>query len=190
MAIKRECLEVVNVLLMVIDGKDHYTLSHSLEVMDFSQLLARRLKLSVREQETIRLSSFLHDVGKITVLDTILQKPGTLLAEEFLNMKTHAKEGAKIIGQIGFFRHCVEPVLCHHERLDGSGYPDGRKAGDIPIAARILAVSDVYSALRANRPYRSAFTPEQTRDIMLNMKGTLDPELVDIILELMPTGYK
>ena len=183
MAKNRDVLEVINALLMVIDGKDHYTMSHSLLVMDYAQSVARRLGLPKKEQEAIRLAGFLHDVGKIAIPDAILQKPGQLTPEEYETMKLHPLEGAKIIGQITLLRDVLPLVLSHHERLNGTGYPEGLNGDAIPIGAKILAVTDTYSALISGRPYKPALSITESINIMKSLNAQLDPHLVKIFLD-------
>jgi putative nucleotidyltransferase with HDIG domain len=177
---KRDSLEVINALLMVIDAKDHYTMAHSLQVMDYAHLIARELNLSQQEQEAVRVAGFLHDLGKIAVPDSILSKPGKLTDEEFVRIKSHPDEGIKIISQVSVLKKCAVLVHAHHERLDGSGYPTGRSGEDIPLGARILAVADVYSALTSDRPYRTAFGSVEAGGVLDTMKGQLDPKIVEV----------
>ena len=188
MAEKDDVLEVINALLMVIDGKDHYTMSHSLLVMDYGQSIAKKLRLTEKEQKTIRFAGFLHDTGKIAVPDAILQKPGRLSPEEYAKIKTHPQEGAKIIGQITSLKDVLPLVLYHHERLDGSGYPEGRKNGEIPLGSKILAVADTFSALISGRPYKPALSITESANILKSLENTLDQSLVKIFLEEMENG--
>jgi len=184
---KREILEIINALLMVIDGKDHYTMSHSLQVMDYAQLIAGLMHLPKRQQEAIRIAGFLHDIGKIAIPDNILQKPGPLTAEEFTKMQTHPEEGAKILGQLTLFRDVLPMVLSHHERLDGSGYPEGLKNEAIPVGARILAIADTYSAVTADRPYRKAKSNSECRKILKEQQGKMDMDIVNLFLSVIDT---
>ncbi len=183
MAEKKEILEIINALLMVIDGKDHYTMSHSLLVMDYAQLITIKLGLSKKEQENIRFAAFLHDIGKIAIPDAILQKPGRLSPEEYEKIKTHPQESAKIIGQITSLKEVLPLVLYHHERLDGSGYLEHRKADEIPLGSKIMAITDTYSALVSGRPYRPALSITESALILKNLENTLDQSLVRIFLE-------
>jgi putative nucleotidyltransferase with HDIG domain len=188
MANKQDILEVINALLMVIDEKDHYTMSHSLKVMDYAQTIAKKLGLPRKEQEIIRFAGFLHDVGKIAVPDAILQKPGQLTSEEYEKIKMHPQEGAKIIGQISFLKDVLPLALYHHERMDGSGYPEKMKADEIPLGSKILAVADVYSALTSDRPYRPALNIAESFEILKNPKTSLDQSLVRILMEEVKSG--
>jgi putative nucleotidyltransferase with HDIG domain len=188
MAENHDILEVINALLMVIDGKDHYTMSHSLLVMDYGQSIAEKLQLPKKEQETIRFAGFLHDIGKIAVPDSILQKPGRLSPEEYAKIKMHPQEGAKIIGQITSLKNVLPLVLYHHERMDGSGYPEGRKDNEIPLGSKILAVADTYSALISGRPYKPALSITESTNILKSLETTLDQYLVKIFLDEVENG--
>ncbi|HNQ35930.1 MAG TPA: HD-GYP domain-containing protein [bacterium] len=179
---KKDFLETINALLMVIDGKDHYTMYHSLEVMDYAHAFAKELGLPRKEREVIRTAGLFHDIGKIAVPDAILNKPGRLTAEEFERIKQHPVEGAKIIGQVRFLEPVLEMVLSHHERLDGSGYPAGKKAEGLGLGTRILAIADVYSALITDRPYRPAFSRGQAGKVLLGMMEELDQSLVEVFV--------
>ena len=188
MAKKHDILEVINALLMVIDGKDHYTMSHSLLVMDYAQSIAKKLRLTEKEQKTIRFAGSLHDVGKIAIPDAILQKPGRLSPEEYKKIKMHPQEGAKIIGQITSLKNVLPLVLYHHERMDGSGYPEGRKNGEIPLGSKILAIADTYSALISGRPYKPALSITESANILKGLGSTLDQFLVKVFLEEVGNG--
>jgi len=137
-------------------------------------------------------SSFLHDIGKVAVSDSILNKPGKLTDDEYEEMKNHAIEGEKIIDDIiaesgdeDFLHNAKIFAGNHHERWDGTGYPRGLKGLDIPLQGRILAIADVYEALVSDRPYRNAFTHDKAAEIILEGKGSFfDPRLVDVFIEV------
>jgi putative two-component system response regulator len=141
-------------------------------------------------------SAQLHDVGKIAISDTILNKPGKLDAEEFEIMKTHAAIGVTIIQRIeenaekhDFMKHARLIAGGHHEKWDGTGYPLGVKGKEIPLEARLMAVADVYDALLSVRPYKQPLSPGEATQIIKNGKGTqFDPVLVDVFLKVMRPG--
>ena len=148
-------------------------------------LLARQLELPARDIELIRIGTPLHDIGKIGIGDDILQKPGRLTPEEFEVMKTHTIKGAAIISTIPDL-HAVLPIVRnHHERWDGSGYPD-RLAGDqIPLLARIVAVADAFDAMTSNRPYREGMPPEAGFAEVEKQSGQqFDPQFAAAFLEI------
>ena len=142
--------------------------------------------------EIVISSSRLHDIGKIAVTDLILNKPGSLTADEYALMKTHASEGEKIIDSIisesgdeAFLRYAKLFAGFHHEKWDGTGYPHGLKGADIPLQGRIMAIADVYDALISDRPYKRAFTHEKAIEIIKESKGShFDPEIVDVFLAI------
>jgi response regulator RpfG family c-di-GMP phosphodiesterase len=140
--------------------------------------------------EDIYQSSILHDIGKVGIQDSVLLKPGKLNAEEFDIMKRHAALGGDALAEIeswtegrSFLTIGIEIAYYHHEKWDGTGYPDGRKGEDIPLAARIVAIADVYDALTTKRLYKEAFTHEKSRGIIISLKGShFDPDVVDAFL--------
>ena len=142
--------------------------------------------------EIVISSTRLHDIGKITITDLILNKPGKLTPEEYELMKTHAAEGEKIIDSIiaesgneAFLQNAKMFAGCHHEKWDGTGYPRGLKGADIPLQGRVMAIADVYDALISDRPYKNAFTHEKAVEIIKESRGShFDPEIVDVFLEV------
>lgn len=126
-------------------------------------------------------ASLLHDIGKLSVPGTLLNKPAPLTEAEFAIVKRHSAAGAALLQGIDPLNHITEAVLYHHERFDGTGYPEGKAGEKIPLMARILAISDVYEATTADRAYRRAMTPQAAKEILLSGKGThFDPVLVDV----------
>jgi CHASE2 domain-containing sensor protein len=180
-------LELVARLAAASESRDEDTGQHIQRI----GLLCERLALAVgwqpREAELLRHASAMHDVGKIGIPDSILLKPGKLTAEEFDVMKTHTTQGAEILaGSTSPLVQLAEQIArCHHERWDGSGYPAGLAGEEIPEAARICAVCDVYDALLSPRPYKEAWTPAQALDEITRSAGThLDPRLVEAFRNL------
>ena len=131
----------------------------------------------------------MHDVGKIGIPDTILTKPGPLTDQEWQVMRTHPIKGRELLGDKPFFRHAADIAVAHHERYDGSGYPYGLKGQQIPFTARIVAIIDVYDALRSRRPYKSPWTEEATCNELQRLAGHhLDPNLVSKFVKLSESG--
>ncbi len=181
-------LEHLKLLVKSLEEKDEYTRGHSERVAELAKKIAKRLKLSPRLVDRIYNAALLHDVGKIGIPDHILKKPSSLSKEEISIVKTHPEKGEEILKEVDIFRNRESRwVRHHHERWDGKGYPDGLKGEEIPLPSRIIAVADVYEALRSNRPYRKALSHDEAKRILMNeMKGTvLDPRLVDILLEIV-----
>ena len=165
-------LNTIKTLVRLIEGKDEYTRGHSERVSMFSLMLAEILGLPVEEREALRLSSLLHDIGKIKVPEEVLKKPGSLTEEEFAVIKQHPGFGAEMLSPISQFGHCLPDIRHHHERIDGKGYPDGLKADEIPLRARIIAVADTFDALTSDRCYRPRFGPDQAFKIVQQAAGT------------------
>jgi putative two-component system response regulator len=168
--------------------RDDVTEQHTQRVGQLSGMIARELGLPASEAELIRLASPLHDIGKIGIPDRILLKPGRFTEEEFEEMKTHAGIGASILDGSLFPVLQVAKViaLTHHERWDGRGYPSGLKGSDIPLAGRIVAIADFYDALTHQRPYKQAWTKEETVEEIRKQRGAhFDPEIVDAFLKII-----
>lgn len=139
--------------------KDMYTYEHNNRLHLYSKQIAKKLRLSKDETEKLTYAALFHDIGKINVPDSILQKPGMLSEEEFQYMRLHPTDGKKIISET-YVKWIGDIIEQHHERLDGSGYPYGLKNEDILWEAKIIAVADSYDAMTTNRPYRTAMSPE------------------------------
>lgn len=183
--------ESVRALVGAIELRDPYTIGHSIQVADLSLLIGRELEFSERNLNLIEFAGLLHDIGKIVVPEAILQKNGKLTKEEWKIIKMHVIHSAKIIEPVANLKTVRTWVLYHHEKWDGSGYPEGRKAEQIPLQSRILAVCDAYSAMTGNRPYRNALSEEEARDEITRVAGKqLDPNIVDIFLSLSTTGSR
>jgi HD-GYP domain-containing protein (c-di-GMP phosphodiesterase class II) len=150
----------VRTLTAAIDAKDPYTRGHSERVTQYSLLIAREMGLPAKDIERIYLAGLLHDVGKIGITDSILQKPGLLTEEEYALMKQHPQLGADIMNQIPQLKEVLPGIRHHHEWLDGSGYPDGLCGDDIPQDALIIGVADCFDAMTTERPYQKPFTVE------------------------------
>jgi putative two-component system response regulator len=163
-----------------VDAKSPYTKGHSDRVTANALALADHLGLAGRERDILFQGASLHDIGKISVPDHILDKPGKLTPEEFDVIKQHPVQGARMIEQLQSLRETLPIVRWHHERLDGQGYPDGLRADKIPLLVRIVSVADVFDALSTDRPYRPALPYEQCLAIMRENAsgGGLDPLLV------------
>jgi ribonuclease P protein subunit RPR2 len=170
----------VRALSNAVEARDAYTGKHAERVTAYGLILARVVQPALAGSPPIEFGFLLHDIGKLAVPDGILFKPGPLTADEFAVMARHPVIGAEIVSQIDFLAESVPVVRHHHERWDGTGYPDGLRQTDIPLAARIFAVVDVLDALSTDRPYRSASPMARAREMILAGAGThFDPEIVD-----------
>lgn len=168
-----------------IEAKDSVTNGHINRVAYWSEMIGKRLALSPDELEILKKGATLHDIGKIGIPDSILNKPGPLTDEEFDIMKTHTVIGEKIIKSLKSCEDIRSIIRHHHEKLDGTGYPDKLKDSEIDIYTRIIAIVDIYDALITDRPYRKAMSQEQAFAILKGdaKKGLLDSSIVEILFE-------
>ncbi|MBI5297919.1 MAG: PAS domain S-box protein [Chloroflexi bacterium] len=169
-----------------MDLRDKETEGHTQRVTDLTVRLSEQMGIRQQEQVHIRRGALLHDIGKLGVPDQILLKPGPLTAEEWVIMRQHPTYAFDMLMPIIYLRPAVDIPYCHHEKWDGSGYPRGLKEEQIPLAARLFAIVDVWDALCSDRPYRASWSREKTRDYILEQSGKyFDPRVVDIFLELV-----
>jgi HAMP domain-containing protein len=150
----------IRMLANAIDEKDPYTRGHSERVAFYSALIAKHLGMSEEEVERVHLSGIIHDVGKIGIEDKILRKPAALTDEEYEIMKQHPRKGEHILEAVPLLKEMAGAGLMHHENWDGTGYPDGLKATQIPLLGRIVCVADAFDAMTTDRPYSKAMTPD------------------------------
>ena len=179
-------LETIRALAAAIDAKDPYTKGHSERVAQLSVVLAQDLHLSDRDIENIEYTALLHDIGKIGIDDRILGKSSKLSNEEFKKIKEHPIVGANIIEPVDFLKNSYEAIYHHHERYNGGGYPDGLKAKDIPLCARIIAVADAYDAMGSDRPYRKKLSKEKILKEFTEQSGKqFDPQIVNALMSIL-----
>lgn len=179
--------ETIEALAVTINAKDEVTHEHVLRVQIYANGVAQLLGCTTEEIAALKAGALLHDIGKIGVPDTVLNKPGKLTPEEFEQMKLHTLVGAKILARVEFPYPVVPIVRSHHERWDGRGYPDGLKGEDIPLTARILSVVDCFDALREDRPYRLGMTREEAIELLMQGSGTqYDPRIVGAFITHLP----
>ena len=181
--------ETIMAIARTVDAKDSMTSRHSQRVSEYSVLIARKLGFVEDEVDNIRNAALLHDIGKIGIPDAILNKPAKLTDEEYATMKKHATLGAEILKDFTLVEHAAEGAKYHHERYDGSGYPEGLKGEAIPLYGRIIAIADAFDAMTANRVYRKRLSFEQVMNELEEGRGTqFDPVLLDKFLELLRDG--
>ncbi|NLK34471.1 MAG: HD-GYP domain-containing protein [Gracilibacteraceae bacterium] len=179
-------IDTVKSLSQAVEAKDPYTNGHSRRVGEYACNLAERLGLSPKRIENLKIAAILHDIGKIGVDESILNKPGRLTEEEFDKIKQHPEIGVRIIKDIDFLKDVSGIILSHHERYDGTGYPEGKKNGDIVLEAQILSIADVFDALTSERPYRNAMTVEEALEIIEKGKGVqFDGRLADAFIKMV-----
>jgi putative two-component system response regulator len=181
---------VLFALALSIEAKDPYTEGHCERLSQSSEALAQRLGLTEEEHIALRRGGVIHDIGKVAVPDQILLKPGPLTPEERKVMERHTLVGAGICSPLKSFRSVLPIIRHHHEKMDGSGYPDGLKGDEIPLTARILQTVDIYDALTTDRPYRKALAPERAFALMREevKRGWWDGALVDELEAMVQTS--
>ncbi len=177
-------------LANVIEAKDKYTEGHTRRVGAISKLLGARLDLEEEKLEHLEMAGIIHDIGKVGVPESILNKPGRLTVEEYDVIKKHSEIGESIIKPLNSLQECLTPVRSHHEKLNGSGYPDGLIGDDISIETRILCVADIFDALYSERPYREKLPMDQVQEIMRKdvLNGSLDEKVVDELFQMISVG--
>jgi len=179
----------IRMLAAAIDEKDPYTRGHSDRVAKYSVMIGQQLRLSPEELDRLRISALLHDVGKIGVDDRVLKKPGALTAEEFQIMKQHPSKGANIMRPVAQLKEMLPGIELHHEHVDGKGYPYGLKADEIPMMARIIAVSDTLDAMTTNRPYQSAKEIDDALQVIRKLAGSkFDLKVVAALEAVVQSG--
>ncbi len=184
-------LDTVKVMANAIEGRDRYTRGHVDRVTIYATFLAKELHWPPDHLRILELGARLHDIGKIRVPDHILNKPGPLDDEEWEIMKKHPSVGARVLRGISHLQPAMPYILYHHERWDGSGYPEGLKGREIPIEARLLAIVDVYDAITTKRPYHSAQDYEEVVKILRAESGKhFDPDLVPIFINVLEKQIK
>lgn len=187
--LKRTRLEIVQRLGLAAEYKDNETGLHVIRMSHYSRILARALGWSEADCDDLLNAAPMHDVGKIGIPDAVLRKPGKLDADEWAVMRQHVSIGANIIGEhpSGLLRMAQRIALTHHEKWDGSGYPNGLAGEDIPIEGRIVAIADVFDALTSERPYKQAWPVEEAVAFLREQSGQhFDPDLVELFIQQLP----
>ncbi len=184
-----EDTKIENMIILVksLEERDKYTYGHSQKVADLSEKIAQELGMSEKHVERIKTAALLHDVGKIGIPDSILRKTGKLSESEFNEIKKHPEIGWELLSSLKRFQKKEAIwVKYHHERLDGTGYPEGLKGDQIPLESRIIAVADIFDALTSDRPYRNAMSVEKAIEMMRDMIGTsIDEEVFEAFLRVL-----
>jgi HD-GYP domain-containing protein (c-di-GMP phosphodiesterase class II) len=182
-------VEFVGSLASALDARDRYTAGHSHRVSDLACATAAMLGVTAGELDQIRIGALLHDIGKIGIADTVLQKPGRLTEEEFALIKQHPEIGRRILEGVQGFAPYLAAVELHHENWDGTGYPRGQSGEQTPLAARIIHVSDAYDAMTTDRPYRGGMSHDKAILILREFAGRqFDPRVVEAFTNLEVFG--
>lgn len=179
-------MNAIKALITAMEAKDKATSGHSMRVVHYAIKMGERLKLSQEDQFILQLSAALHDIGKIGMPDEILKKSASLEEMEYVYVKEHPVIGSKIVGTIDDLKEVAAIIKHHHERYDGTGYPDGLKGDVIPLFSRILAIVDAFESLVSDRIYRKSIDWQRAVDILRKNSGTqFDPELVEIFIDVI-----
>jgi putative nucleotidyltransferase with HDIG domain len=179
-------VHTLKLIAEIVDLRDPYTAGHSQRVAHYSRQLARELKLSPGEVDTIENAALLHDLGKIAIPDDVLFKTGPLDDRERAMINTHPEIAARLLQNVRAMQPAIPYIKHHHERVDGAGYPDGLKGDYIPYGARIIAVADTFDAMTSARPYRPAFSLERATAELHAVRGTqLDAGVSRCFLDLL-----
>jgi len=176
-------LQFANALAETIEAKDHYTRGHCNRMRTLCVEMGRLIGMNGKELETLEYAALLHDLGKIGVNESILNKEGALDKEEAAHIKKHTEIGEKILQGVPLMDEVARIIAAHHENYDGTGYPRGLRGGEIPLAARLISVADLYDAMRSDRPYRKGMPVEKIFSEMQRVSGTqLDPEMTSLFI--------
>ncbi|MEW6411645.1 MAG: HD domain-containing phosphohydrolase [Candidatus Zixiibacteriota bacterium] len=187
--LERSYLEAIRGLANAIEARDEYTAGHTDRVGRLAELIAEEMGWTKGRISSLQMGCTLHDIGKIGVPDSILNKPASLTDEERFRMQQHPEVGLKIISEIDLFRPAIPYIMAHHEWYDGSGYPGGLRGDDIPIEGRLLAVADTFDAIMSDRPYRKGRSFETAISELVKYSGSqFDPVVVQIFFEVVRKG--
>ena len=177
---------IIRMLANAIEAKDGYTGKHTERVASYSLALARLSGVNQDLWPTIEMGALLHDVGKIGIPEAVLGKPGSLDEAEYNKIKEHPDIGVEIVKPLSFLKDVIKVIRFHHERIDGTGYPDGLKGENIPMEARIVSIADAFDAMTSDRPYRKGMPKEKAIEILKEGRGTQwDAKLIDHFIELI-----
>jgi putative nucleotidyltransferase with HDIG domain len=182
MKAERISVATLEALVNALEAKDPYMRGHSARVADLSATIAHQLGLADEKVEDVRIAGRLHDIGKIGSRETVMNKEGPLTPEEFEHIKQHVIIGSQILAPLTHLGPVIGAVRSHHERWDGTGYPDGLRGEEIPVEGRIIGAAEVYDALTTSRPYQEKMTPEQAVERIADLSGTvIDPKVFDAL---------
>jgi len=184
-------LQTITLLANVIEARDPYTRGHVERVQKLALELGQLLKWSSGDLATLEYGALLHDIGKVTVPEVILNKPSGLTPEEFAIIRQHTTAGANIIEGVSHLREARTYILYHHEKWDGTGYPEGLHGTNIPREGRLLSIVDVYDALVTERPYHKEMSPRQVLNFLRGGAGThFDPKIVELFCNMQEEKFK
>ncbi|MEA5039295.1 MAG: HD-GYP domain-containing protein [Clostridiaceae bacterium] len=186
---RKQQYNILRTLAAALEAKDQYTEGHSQRVGYYAERIGRQMGLGTRQLDLLRSAAVFHDIGKIGVPDSILQKPSPLTQEEFEVIRQHPIQGVRILKNLAGYDEIIPLVLHHHEFYDGGGYPDGTKGDEVPLAVYVLGVADAYDAITSDRPYRAGRTPREAALILRRESGKqFHPQVASITADMVERG--
>jgi putative nucleotidyltransferase with HDIG domain len=186
MKLERLSIATLEALVNALEAKDPYMRGHSARVADLSATVAHELGMPEEEVELVRVAGRLHDIGKIGTREAVLNKQGALTPDEFEHVKQHVVIGSQILAPLGHLGDIIPAVRHHHERWDGTGYPDGLRGQEIPMGARIIGAAEVFDALSTSRAYQEKLSPENAIERIADLAGTvLDPKVYEAMASVV-----
>lgn len=182
----QNCLEFAKVLASTLEEKDPYTSGHSERVCYYADIISKRLSLYPKERSELQIASYLHDIGKVGISDRFINKKGTLTSTDWAIIKQHTKKSIDLLAPLKLSPNILHCIQYHHEHFDGTGYPDGLAGENIPLGARIIAISDSYDSMTSARPYRKPLADGEAKSELSKWAGKqFDPQLVSVFLEVL-----
>ena len=182
----QSCLEFAKVLAYTLEEKDPYTSGHSERVCYYSDFISKRLSFSPKDRSELQIASYLHDIGKIGISNRFINKKGTLTPTDWAIIKQHTRKSIELLMPLNLSPNILSYIQHHHERFDGTGYPDGLAGEQIPLGARIIAISDSYDSMTSDRPYRKPLSNGDAKnELMKNAGKQFDPNLVSFFLDVL-----
>jgi putative two-component system response regulator len=182
----QNCLEFAKVLADTLEARDPYTSGHSERVCYYSNVVSKRLSLAPKDRTEIQIASYLHDIGKIGISDRFINKMGTLSSTDWAIIKQHTRKSIELLAPLKLATNILTYIQHHHERYDGTGYPDGLAGEEIPLGARVIAISDAYDSMTSARPYRRALSNSEARNELVKWSGKqFDPQLASLFCDVL-----
>jgi response regulator RpfG family c-di-GMP phosphodiesterase len=180
------CLEFAKVLAYTLEEKDPYTSGHSERVCYYSDFICKRLSLQPKDRTELQIASYLHDIGKIGISNRFINKKGTLSSTDWAIIRQHSNKSIELLAPLKLSSNILSFIQHHHEHYDGTGYPDGLAGEQIPVGARIIAISDAYDSMTSNRPYRKPLSNEEAKTELTKCSGKqFDPKLITLFLDVL-----
>jgi response regulator RpfG family c-di-GMP phosphodiesterase len=182
----QNCLEFAKVLAYTLEEKDPYTSGHSERVCYYSDFISKRLSFSPKERNELQIASYLHDIGKIGISNRFINKKGALTPTDWAIIKQHTKKSIELLIPLNLSANIIAYIQHHHERYDGTGYPNGLAGEQIPLGARVIAISDSYDSMTSDRPYRRPLSNGDAKNELVKNAGKqFDPDLVSVFLDVL-----